>query len=87
VRYAGQIADLARIAAVEARSAQFTVGLPALVVASIIVGGMLWLSARRIVAMAGDDYGAPLAIGGYDEIGHMEKALTILRHRCRPSAR
>jgi two-component system sensor histidine kinase TorS len=99
VRDAVQVEGLARIEDAKARTSQLTAGLFALVIASVGAGGFLWLYARRqivtrlgavsrrIVAVAGGDYGAPLAISGHDEIGRMEKALNILRRRATDAER
>lgn len=88
-----QAQGLERIAAAQTRSSQMTAALLALVAAAVIAGAILWLYARkqlvtrmgnlsrRIVAVAGGDYDAPMAISGHDEIGRMEKALNILRRR------
>ncbi|MCV2894953.1 ATP-binding protein [Lentibacter sp. XHP0401] len=90
---------LARIAASQIRASQMTAALLVLIVAAVIAGAVLWLYAReqvvarlgnlsrRIVAVAGGDYGAPVVISGHDEIGRMEKALNILRRRAEDAER
>ncbi|WP_260033499.1 ATP-binding protein [Leisingera caerulea] len=98
-RDAVQAQGLARIAAAERRSAQMTFALLTVVAAAVIAGSVLWLYARRqlvarlgnlsrrIVAVAGGDYGDPMPISGHDEVGRMEKALNILRRRARDATR
>ncbi|WP_299849004.1 ATP-binding protein [uncultured Roseovarius sp.] len=98
-RDAVQVAGLAQIAAAERRSAMMTSGLLVLVAVAVIIGSVLWLYARRqlvarlgylsrrIITVARGDYGDPVPISGHDEIGRMEKALNILRHRAVEAAR
>lgn len=94
-----QAEGLARIAAAKERSMALLVGLTLVVSGAVVAGVALWVYARqqivarlgtisrRIVAVAGGDYGAPIAISGHDEIGRMEKALNILRRRATDAAR
>ncbi len=98
-RDAVQAEGLAQIAVAKQRSTYVILVLVVVVVAAVIAGAMLWLYARRqlvsrlgaisrrIVAVAGGDYGAPITISGHDEIGRMEKALNILRRRARDAGR
>lgn len=98
-RAAVQADGPARIAKAEKRSSQMLLGLLAVVLSAILAGAFLWIYARwqlierlgnisrRIVAVAGAEYGAPLAISGHDEIGRMEKALNILRRRALDAAK
>ena len=98
-RDAIQADGLAQIAAAETRASRLTLGLLAVVIVAVVAGLVLWLYARRqlvarlanvsgrIVAVAGGQYGDPMAISGHDEIGRMEKALNILRRRTREAAR
>ena len=98
-RDAVQAEGLAQIAMAKKRSSQMIFMLVAVVAGAVIAGGMLWLYARRqlvarltnisrrIVAVAGGDYGAPIVISGHDEIGRMEKALAILRRRASDAAK
>lgn len=98
-RDAVQAAALERIDAVDRQASRLTGALLVLAALAVAAGAVLWTYARRqlvarlsnlsqrIVAVAGDDYGAPLPITGHDEIGRMEKALNILRGRARDAAR
>ncbi|GIT88742.1 ATP-binding protein [Roseobacter sp. OBYS 0001] len=98
-RDAVQAAGLAQIAQARQRASLMLFGLMLLVASAIIAGVFLWLYARRqliarlgnvsrrIVAVAGADYGAPVAISGHDEIGRLEKALNILRRRAIDAAK
>ncbi len=98
-RDAVQVDGLSQIAAVRQRSELMIFALFAVVTVAVLAGAVLWLYARRqlverlsnisrrIVAVAGGDYGAPLTISGQDEIGRMEKALNILRRRANDAAR
>ncbi|WP_323005210.1 ATP-binding protein [Pseudorhodobacter sp.] len=95
VRDAVQAKGLAQISVAKQRSTYVIFVLVVVVVAAVIAGMVLWLYARRqlvsrlgavsrrIVAVAGGDYGAPITISGHDEIGRVEKALNILRRRAR----
>ncbi|PYG25450.1 ATP-binding protein [Pelagimonas varians] len=98
-RDAVQKDGLERIAAAQKRASQITAALLGLVIAAVAAGAVLWLYARkqlvarlgnlsrRIVSVAGGDYGAPVVISGHDEIGRMEKALNILRRRAKDAER
>ena len=98
-RDAVQAEGLAQIATAKKRSSQMLFGFLVLIASAILAGAFLWLYARRqviarlgtisrrIVAVAGAEYGAPLAISGHDEIGRMEKALNILRRSALDAAR
>ncbi|MCK0151592.1 ATP-binding protein [Marivita sp. S6314] len=99
MRSAMQATSLDRIALVDRQSAWILLVLLGLVGAAVVLGAVLvWYArrqlvdrlgtvSRRIVAVAGGDYGAPLPISGHDEIGRMEKALNILRRRARDAER
>ncbi|WP_050523194.1 ATP-binding protein [Pseudorhodobacter wandonensis] len=90
---------LAQIAIAKQRSSRMIFALVVIVVGAVIAGAVLWLYARRqlvarlgyisrrIVAVAGGDYGAQIPISGHDEIGRMEKALNILRRRAHDAER
>ncbi|MFP7570429.1 ATP-binding protein [Marivita sp. S2033] len=92
-RDAAQARAIEQIDEAERRATLMSAALLALVVGAVGVGAVLWLYARRqlvarlsnvsrrIVSVAGADYGAPLRLSGHDEIGRMEKALNILRRR------
>ncbi len=94
-----QASGLAQIALAQKNSSLMALGLFALVVFAVIAGAVLFLYARkqlvarlanisrRIVAVAGGDYGAPVTISGHDEIGRLEKALNILRRRAHDADR
>ncbi|SFG07250.1 two-component system, OmpR family, sensor histidine kinase TorS [Roseobacter denitrificans OCh 114] len=94
-----QAEGLAQIAAAKTRSSWMLFGLLVVITGAVIAGGLLWVYARRqlvtrlgnisrrIVAVAGGEYGQPVAISGHDEIGRMEKALNILRRRAQDAAR
>jgi two-component system sensor histidine kinase TorS len=96
---AAQADGLAQIDAARARAELMIAALILLVLGAVAAGAVLWLYARRqvvarlanisrrIVAVAGGDYGAPIWVTGHDEIGRMEKALNILRRRARDAAR
>lgn len=98
-RDAVQAKGLAQIAVAKQRSTFVVWVLVVVVVAAVMAGTVLWLYARRqlvsrlgavsrrIVAVAGGDYGAPISISGHDEIGRVEKALNILRRRARDAER
>lgn len=98
-RDAVQARGVARISAAERRFSLMNLVLLAVVVSSLLIGAMLWAYARRqfverlgnlsrrIVSIAEADYGQPLSISGHDEIGRMEKALNVLRHRAREAVR
>ncbi len=98
-RDAVQADVLAQIATADRRSSLITKVLFVIVASAVIVGSILWIYARqqlvarlgnlsrRIVAVAGGDYGAPTRISGQDEIGRMEKSLNILRRRAMDAAR
>lgn len=98
-RDAVQAKGLEQITKAQLRSAQLTTALLVLIVAAVMAGAVLWLYARkqvvarlanlsrRIISVAGGDYGAPVVISGHDEIGRMEKALNILRRRAEDAER
>lgn len=98
-RDAVQAEGVARIATVRQRSTQLLFGLLLVVAIAVIAGALLALYARRqvigrlgnisrrIIAVAGGDFGDPVPISGHDEIGRMEKSLNILRRRARDAAR
>lgn len=98
-RDAVQASGLAQIAAAEQRTSLVTAALLMVVALAVIAASVLWLYARRqlvarlgnlsrrIIAVAGGDFGDPLSISGHDEIGDMEKALNILRRRARDATR
>ncbi len=97
-RDAVQAQGVAQIAAAERQSSVMNIALLVVVAAAVITGSILWLYARRqlvarlgelarrIVAVAEGEYGAPMQISGHDEIGRMEKALNILRRRASEAA-
>ncbi|WP_170347589.1 ATP-binding protein [Ruegeria atlantica] len=97
-RDAVQAQGVAQIAAAERQSSMMNIALLVVVAAAVITGSILWLYARqqlvarlgelarRIVAVAEGEYGAPMQISGHDEIGRMEKALNILRRRASEAA-
>ncbi len=97
-RDAVQAQGVAQIAAAERQSSVMNIALLVVVAAAVITGSILWLYARqqlvdrlgelarRIVAVAEGEYGAPMKISGHDEIGRMEKALNILRRRASEAA-
>ncbi len=99
VRDTVQAEGLARIAVAKQRSMVMLTVLSLVVAGAVIAGAVLWFYARkqlvarlanisrRIVAVAGGNYGAPLQISGHDEIGRMEKALNILRRRASDATR
>jgi len=99
VRDTVQADVLAQIARAERRSSLLAAVLLVTVLTAVITGSVLWLYARRqlvarlgnlsrrILAVAGGDFGLPMPISGQDELGRMEKALNILRRRAIDAAR
>ncbi len=99
VRTQLQTEGLAQIAAAQRRASVMTTALLLIVAAAAMIGGVLWLYARRrlvsrlgtlsrrILEVADDDFGAPALISGPDEIGHLEQALNVLRLRAIESKR
>ncbi|MCV2866768.1 ATP-binding protein [Albidovulum sediminicola] len=72
--------------------------LAAVILLALLAGSLVWARTRRkvvlrlgdvaerMVAVAGGDFGEPMAISGPDEIGRLEKALNILRRRAEEAA-
>lgn len=98
-RDAVQTRSVARISDAKQRFSLLNLVLLVVVAISLVAGGLLWVYARRqfvarlgnlsrrIVSVAEGEYGQPLPISGHDEIGRMEKALNVLRHRARDAVR
>lgn len=88
-----QSAGIARIARTDRMAAWISAGLLALALFALVLSLVLWLYARkqlvqrlanlsrRIIGVARNDFGSPLAISGRDEIGRLEKAVNVLRRR------
>jgi two-component system sensor histidine kinase TorS len=98
-RDAVQAEGLVQITVAKQRSSLMLFALLAVITAAVTAGAVLWLYvrrqlvarlaniSRRIIAVAGGDYDAPISISGHDEISRMEKALNILRRRAIDAAR